>query len=123
MGRLIRKQPEYKKKAKAKEARKDSRLENGASPTERADKPKSRDAGSQRGPVTPKALDIKTPRFVTVSVDFLREVRTELKRVAWPSRQQTVGTTAVVLVLVLIFSFFLGAVDTSLTKMISLVLG
>lgn len=57
------------------------------------------------------------------SVQFLREVRVELKKVTWPSRKQTVGSTAVVLLLVLLVSIFLGIVDFGLSSLIRLVIG
>ncbi len=56
------------------------------------------------------------------SIQFLREVKIELKKVAWPSRKQTIGSTAVVLVLVLMISFFLGLVDMGLASIIRIVL-
>ena len=56
------------------------------------------------------------------SAQFLREVKVELKKVNWPSRKQTIGSTVVVLILVLIISFFLGAVDIGLAGIIRVVL-
>ncbi len=56
------------------------------------------------------------------SMQFLREVKVELKKVAWPSRKQTVGSTLVVLVLVFIISAFLGVVDMGLSSLVRLVL-
>ena len=56
------------------------------------------------------------------TTQFLREVKIELKKVSWPSRKQTVGSTLVVLILVLIISFFLGAVDVGLAGIIRVVL-
>jgi preprotein translocase subunit SecE len=49
---------------------------------------------------------------------FLREVRAELKRVTWPSRKETMGSTAIVVVLVLIVALFLAVVDLGLHTMI-----
>ena len=60
--------------------------------------------------------------FLTKSLQFLREVKMELKKVTWPSRKQTIGSTVVVLVLVTIIAFFLGAVDTGLSSLVKLVL-
>ncbi len=60
--------------------------------------------------------------FVTSSIQFLREVKFELKKVTWPTRKQTLGSTAVVLILVTIISFFLGAVDIGLSFLVRLVL-
>ena len=56
------------------------------------------------------------------SMQFLREVKVELKKVAWPSRKQTLGSTVVVLVLVFIISAFLGVVDLGLSHLVRLVL-
>jgi preprotein translocase subunit SecE len=56
------------------------------------------------------------------SVQFLREVKVELKKVTWPSRKQTIGSTVVVLVLVLLVSLFLGVVDIGLTNFVRVVL-
>ena len=70
-----------------------------------------------------KEADSGIRRYVDVSLQFLREVRVELKKVTWPSRKQTVGSTAVVLVLVLLVSVFLGIVDFGLSNLIRLVIG
>ncbi len=55
-------------------------------------------------------------------VRFLKEVRTELKKVNWPPRKEVVGSTIVVIVSVFILSFFLGVVDVTLQKLIAYVL-
>jgi preprotein translocase subunit SecE len=49
---------------------------------------------------------------------FLREVKTELKKVTWPSRKNTLSGTAVVLVAVFIIALFLGVVDSGLSALI-----
>ncbi len=49
---------------------------------------------------------------------FLREVKTELKKVTWPSRKDTLAGTAVVLVAVFIVGLFLGIVDSLLSNLI-----
>jgi preprotein translocase subunit SecE len=54
----------------------------------------------------------------TRSLQFLWEVQIELKKVTWPSRQQTLGSTLVVIVLVVIISVFLGMVDLGLSGVI-----
>jgi len=54
---------------------------------------------------------------------FLREVRTELRKVTWPSWKATVGSTSVVVVVVVIMSVYLGLVDLGLTSIIKLILG
>ena len=57
------------------------------------------------------------------SAQFLREVKTELKKVAWPNKQQTVSSTGVVLVLVGVVAVFLGLVDMVLARLVRLVVG
>ena len=56
------------------------------------------------------------------TAQFLREVKVELKKVTWPSRKQTIGSTVVVIALVMIISVFLGAVDLGLSSLIRIVL-
>jgi preprotein translocase subunit SecE len=53
---------------------------------------------------------------------FLREVKTELKKVTWPSRKDTLAGTAVVLVTVFILGFFLGIADSVLSYIIKTLL-
>ncbi len=55
-------------------------------------------------------------------VRFLKEVRTEMKKVNWPPKKEVVGSTIVVIVSVFILSFFLGIVDVTLQKLVTLVL-
>jgi preprotein translocase subunit SecE len=43
---------------------------------------------------------------------FLREVRVELGKVSWPTRQQMIQYTGVVLGLCLFFALFLGGLDS-----------
>jgi len=49
---------------------------------------------------------------------FLREVKTELKKVTWPSRKDTLSATLVVLVAVFVIAIFLGIVDSGLSNLI-----
>jgi preprotein translocase subunit SecE len=53
-----------------------------------------------------------------IAKQFLREVRTELKKVTWPSRKDTLSGTLVVLVAVFIIAIFLGIVDSGLSSFI-----
>ena len=54
--------------------------------------------------------------------EFATEVKNEFGKIVWPAKKQTVNTTAVVVVLVMIISFYLGAVDLLLGKIIGYVL-
>lgn len=51
---------------------------------------------------------------------FLREVRAELRKVAWPNRKELVTYTMVVVVTVLIVAAFLGVVDVVVSELLSL---
>lgn len=54
---------------------------------------------------------------------YFSEVTFELRKVVWPSRKETIGSTAVVLVVVALAGVFLGAVDMVLSRLIRLVVG
>ncbi|MGD8542242.1 MAG: preprotein translocase subunit SecE, partial [Desulfobacteraceae bacterium] len=56
------------------------------------------------------------------SIQFLREVKVELKKVTWPTRKQAIGSTVVVIVVVMIVSLFLGVVDMGLSSIVRAVL-
>ncbi|NDY72318.1 preprotein translocase subunit SecE [Desulfobacter hydrogenophilus] len=60
--------------------------------------------------------------FFTRTVEFFREVKVELKKVVWPTRKQTTGTTVVVIIFVFIVAVFLGVFDYSLSKLVQVVL-
>lgn len=53
---------------------------------------------------------------------FFREVRVEMKKVTWPSRKETLASTSVVLITVIIMAFFLGIVDLGLSRLIKIFL-
>lgn len=72
----------------------------------------------QKKPVT---LPIKIG-YLEKGLQFLREAKAELKKVTWPSKKQTIGSTAVVIVLVVIISLFLGLVDMTLSSLMHIVL-
>ena len=44
-------------------------------------------------------------------IEFLRETFSELQKSVWPSREETVRLTAVVIALSIVFAFFLGGLD------------
>jgi preprotein translocase subunit SecE len=54
---------------------------------------------------------------------LLREARGEIRRVVWPTRDETIQTTLVVLVLVLVFSLILWGLDSLLSWLVSTVIG
>ncbi|MGD9209312.1 MAG: preprotein translocase subunit SecE [Desulfobacteraceae bacterium] len=122
MGRLQRKKDPNKKKSKS---IKDQ--DTGALPEESD----SASGGVKKAAVQVKKAPIsiakstaakKEKNFIDKSLQFLREVKIELKKVTWPSKKQTMGSTAVVIVLVMIISLFLGLVDGGLSSLVKIVL-
>ena len=75
----------------------------------------------QLAAASPPAAKPKDNIF-TKTAQFLREVKVELKKVTWPSREQTIGSTAVVIALVMIISLFLGVFDFGISSLIRIVL-
>ena len=49
-------------------------------------------------------------------VEFLQDVKLEIKKVVFPSKKEVLGSTWVVIVSVLISAVFLGIVDMALGK-------
>jgi preprotein translocase subunit SecE len=49
---------------------------------------------------------------------FFQEVSVELRKVSWPTRQQTLNATMVVIVVSFIVAFFLGIVDVVLARIV-----
>ena len=54
--------------------------------------------------------------------EFLSEVRAELKMVSYPTRDETIGSTSVVVVFCVIMSLYLSMVDSALVWLVSRVL-
>ena len=46
---------------------------------------------------------------------FYLDVRSEMKKVSWPGRQEVMSTTLVVIIAVLFFGAYLGVVDVALS--------
>ena len=55
--------------------------------------------------------------------DYLSEARFELRKVIWPTRQETIQTTLAVIVLVVIMAAFLALVDISFAYMVQWIMG
>jgi preprotein translocase subunit SecE len=127
MGRIQRKKPPGAKKKKKQIS--DSQAAGGlkqardhgvkkASSSAAVVKSERKKQSTAGGPVATKPRD----NVFTKSAQFLREVKVELKKVTWPSRKQTIGSTAVVIALVMIISLFLGVVDFGISSLIRIVL-
>ena len=53
---------------------------------------------------------------------FFAESKQELRKVTWPSKQQTITSTWVVFAVTILLSIFLGLVDLGLAKLVGVIL-
>ena len=54
---------------------------------------------------------------------FIRDVKIELKKVSWPTKNELVGSTAVVIVAVALLAIGIGIWDFILSRVINFLLG
>ena len=132
MGRIQR-----KKSSTAKKKKKQAAAPQPAVDIKDIDKPGAKKVALREGPAkaiknkqaAKRQLAVASPRaakpkdnIFSKTAQFLREVKVELKKVTWPSRKQTIGSTAVVIALVILISLFLGVVDFGISSLIRIVL-
>ena len=60
--------------------------------------------------------------WVEATRQYFVDVRSELRKVTWPARQEAVGGTIGVLVIVGVITLVLSLVDVTLAKLVELVL-
>lgn len=53
---------------------------------------------------------------------FYTEARQELRKVTWPTKQQTISSTWVVLAVTVVLAIFLGLADLVISRLIGLIL-
>jgi len=58
-------------------------------------------------------------KIIEKPVTFLKEVRVELGKVAWSTRQELIDSTIVVIVTTVILGAFIGLIDIALSKFLS----
>ena len=51
-------------------------------------------------------------------VTFLYEVKAELTKVSWPSKDELIGAATIVCILVIIFAIILGGMDAGFSALI-----
>jgi preprotein translocase subunit SecE len=59
---------------------------------------------------------------LTRTREFIEEVLAEFKKVNWPTREQLVNSTVIVLVVTVVIAFFLGMVDIGLARVVERIL-
>ena len=63
------------------------------------------------------------PRKLAELKQFFADVKSELKKVTWPSQNEVRTTTLVVIVTTVVFGFFLYAMDLGFSQLLQLALG
>ncbi len=127
MGRLQRKNQVSKKKVNKGDAdaasgiNKSGQVEKSAQLTDSSKNKKSQAVMPKKSSSISQSTG-KWQGYLDKTLQFFREVKIELKKVTWPSRNQTIGSTVVVILLVIIISSFLGLVDVSLSNLVRVVL-
>jgi preprotein translocase subunit SecE len=74
--------------------------------------PEGKPARRERGPTPPRASALGR------LMQFLHDVRAEMKRVSWPSITEVKNTTIITLIAVIFFAVYLFAVDQGLSRLI-----
>jgi len=54
---------------------------------------------------------------------FYRETTAELKKVSWPTRDEAIHLTRVVIIVIFVMGAFLGFLDYAFTRLFGLILG
>lgn len=70
--------------------------------------------------IVPKSQPQRQPNFI---VRFFNETMGELRKVTWPTRDEALRLTAVVLAVMIVTSIFLGTIDALLTEAFRALLG
>lgn len=65
---------------------------------------------------------ITMPQFGKSPVKFLKEVKTELKKVTWPSQKEVVKMTGIVLGVSLTVGLFISLLDLIFTKLVQTII-
>jgi preprotein translocase subunit SecE len=81
---------------------------------------KSASGGDGGGPLK-QAIDWLPNKWRELR-SFLTEVRSELKKVTWPGRNEVYSTTIVVMATTVFFGFYLWGLDLVFSRVLSLVL-
>lgn len=56
------------------------------------------------------------------AINFLKEVKVELKKVSWPDKNELLGSTTVVIISVMILALFIGICDFIFSKAMQIII-
>ena len=60
-------------------------------------------------------------KLIEKPLNFVKEVKAELGKVAWSTRQELIGSTMVVISVTAIMAVFIGVIDLILSKFLTVV--
>ena len=84
------------------------------------------DNDERGGPITPSWVSGPLgwgPRKIRELKTFFAEVKSELKKVTWPSKQEVYNTTVVVILTTVFFGFYLYGLDIVMSQVFTRILG
>ncbi|EFL50786.1 preprotein translocase, SecE subunit [Solidesulfovibrio fructosivorans JJ]] len=88
-----------------------------------ADKPLKAAAGKPSAKAEASAKSGKSlTGYVKAAQEFFEQSKVELKKVTWPTRQETIKTGVAVLVFSVIMAIYLGVVDMALSRLVAFIL-
>lgn len=61
-------------------------------------------------------------KMASKPISFLKEVRDELKKVVWPTKDEVIRLTSIVILVSLLVGFFLGGLDYVFTTLMTLII-
>ena len=53
---------------------------------------------------------------------FFKDIKLEMSKVSWPTKDELIGSTIIVMVSLAILSLFIGACDLVLSKMVNIIM-
>lgn len=69
-----------------------------------------------------RAMPRRMPHLIEVSVQFLKDVRAEMNRVAWPDRRLVIASSAVVVFVLVVTGAYLAGIDFVFAKLLQPIL-
>ena len=64
-------------------------------------------------------LEVKKPSWVETTREYFTDIRSEMRRVTWPSRKQVESTTLVVILSVFFFAAYFQIVDKIISNTVT----
>ncbi|MFC1711561.1 preprotein translocase subunit SecE [Patescibacteria group bacterium] len=65
---------------------------------------------------------VAAPKIGVTPIQFLKEVRLELKKVIWPTKNDVIKMTGIVLGVSIVVGLFLSGLDIGFTKLVSFII-